>query len=161
MRGSELNPQQREQIIGAHLSGTKGKIISSQLGIPSSTIYDTINRYKKNGSPHPNTCPGRPKSLSDRDQRIVRRYVQKDRFAPLGNISNDINTHLTSTFHANTIRNYLHEMGLWSCTARKKPLLSNKQRLARLNWCRTKRDWDEEWKRIVWSDESRFALFES
>ena len=24
-----------------------------------------------------------------------------------------------------------------------------------------KKNWNDEWKRIVWSDESRFALFES
>jgi transposase len=161
MRGPELSPQQRVQIIGAYLSGTKGVVIATQLDIPLSTVYDTINRYKKNGSPHPDTRPGRPKSLSECDKRLIRRYVQKDRFAPLGNISNELNTQLTSTLHANTIRNYIHEIGLGSCVARKKPLLSNKQRLARLNWCKAKRDWEEEWKQIVWSDESRFALFET
>ena len=161
MRSFELSPQQREQIIGAHLSGIKGIVIATQLDIPSSTVYDTINRYKKTSSPHPDTRPGRPKSFSERDKRLLQRYVKKDRFAPLGNISSKFNTQLNTTFHENTIRNYLHEVGLESCAARKKPLLSNKQRLARLRWCRAKRDWDEEWKQIIWSDESRFALFES
>jgi DNA-directed RNA polymerase specialized sigma24 family protein len=47
MRGQELSPQQRERIIGAHLLGTKGIIIATQLSIPSSTVYDAIKRYKK------------------------------------------------------------------------------------------------------------------
>jgi transposase len=161
MRGQELSPQQREQIIGAHLSGTKGIIIATQLNISSSTVYDTIKRYKKKNSPHPDTRPGRPKSFSERDKRLLQRHVRKNRFAPLGSISNDINTQLGTTFHANTFRSYLHEVGLESCVARKKPLLTKKQSLARLNWCKEKRNWDEEWKQITWSDESRFALFES
>jgi hypothetical protein len=30
-----------------------------------------------------------------------------------------------------------------------------------LRWAREKRNWEDEWKQIVWSDESRFAIFES
>ncbi|CAB4382599.1 unnamed protein product [Rhizophagus irregularis] len=31
----------------------------------------------------------------------------------------------------------------------------------RLRWSKDKKNWQEEWKQVVWSDESRFALFES
>ena len=30
---------------------------------------------------------------------------------------------------------------------------------ARLGWCKERRAWDEEWKKVVFSDESRFCLF--
>ena len=34
-------------------------------------------------------------------------------------------------------------------------------RTDRLKWCKEKKNWAEEWKQVVWSDESRFALFQS
>ena len=50
MRGKELNDEQREQILGAYLAGAKEPKISSKLGIAMTTVYDTINRYKKTGT---------------------------------------------------------------------------------------------------------------
>ena len=64
MRGNELSEAQRERIISAYLSGTKQTVISTQLGIPSSTVNDTIRRYKKTGSAIPEKRPDRPKSLT-------------------------------------------------------------------------------------------------
>jgi len=56
--GKELSPQQCDQIIGTHLSGIKGVIIATQFNIPTQTIYNTINRYKKTNTPHLKLCPG-------------------------------------------------------------------------------------------------------
>ena len=71
MRGNELSEAQRERIIGAFLSGTKQTVISTQLGILSSTVNDTIRRHKKTGSAIPEKRPGRPKSLTQRDKRTL------------------------------------------------------------------------------------------
>ena len=68
MRGNELSEAQRERIIGAYLSGIKQTVISEKLGIPTSTVYDTIKRYKDTGSAILEKCPGRPKSLIQRDK---------------------------------------------------------------------------------------------
>ena len=63
MRGNELSEVKRERIIGAFLSGVKQMVISTQLGIPTSTVNDTIKQYKETGSAIPKKCPGRPKCL--------------------------------------------------------------------------------------------------
>ncbi|CAG8745043.1 9072_t:CDS:2 [Rhizophagus irregularis] len=68
----ELSETLRERVIGAYLSGTKQIDISVQLGIPASTVNDTIKRYKKTGSATPEKCPGRPKMLTERDTRVLR-----------------------------------------------------------------------------------------
>ncbi|PKK72751.1 hypothetical protein RhiirC2_776824 [Rhizophagus irregularis] len=70
----------REQIIGVYLSGVKQKIISTQLDIPTSTVSDTIKRYKEMGS----TIPEK------RD------------------ITNRLNSSLNTTLHISTVRRYLH-----------------------------------------------------
>ncbi|CAB4389996.1 unnamed protein product [Rhizophagus irregularis] len=161
MFGKELLEALRERVIGSYLSGTKQRIISVQLGIPASTVNDTIKRYKKTGSATPEKRPGRPKMLTERDTHVLRRVVHANRFSPLGDITDRLNSSLNATFHHNTVRKYLHNEGLGSYTARKKPLLTKKHRSDRLRWSREKKNWEEEWKQVVWSDESRFALFES
>src|SRR3954470_17234066 len=47
----ELTNDQQSEIIGAYKCGVKGSIIIEKLGLSSSTVYDTIDRYNKTGSP--------------------------------------------------------------------------------------------------------------
>ncbi|CAG8785833.1 10228_t:CDS:2, partial [Dentiscutata erythropus] len=138
MRGNKLTNEQRDQIIGAYLAGSNAPKILAALSIACTTVYETINRYKKTGSPYPKKRSGRSKVLSSRDQRPLQRIVLKDRFSSFNKVTNELNLNFNTTYHLNTIRNYLHNLGL-----------------------RAKRSWNKEWKRIVWSDESRFALFRS
>jgi hypothetical protein len=53
-------------------------------------------------------------------------------------------------------------MGIYSRIAVPKPLLTEKQRENRLNWCIERQNWSiKKWKTVIWSDESRFTLFEN
>ena len=43
---------------------------------------------------------------------------------------------------------------------RRIPMLTRKQVLDRVNWCKKRKQWGvEEWKRVIFSDESTFELF--
>ncbi|EXX56427.1 hypothetical protein RirG_216340 [Rhizophagus irregularis DAOM 197198w] len=127
MFGKELSETLRERIIGSYLSGIKQCIISEELGVPKSTVNDTIKRYKKTGFATPEKCPGHPKMLTKRDTQTLQRIVCKDRLSPLGDITNRLNSSLNTNFHHNTVRKYLHNEGLGNYTAQKKPLLTRKQ----------------------------------
>ncbi|CAH1768419.1 13365_t:CDS:2, partial [Entrophospora sp. SA101] len=77
MHRKELSVAQREQIIGAYISGVKQKVISAQLDIPTSTINDTIKQYKETGFATPEKCPSCPKLLTQfrkylHDEGLVR-----------------------------------------------------------------------------------------
>ncbi|GFV53023.1 transposable element Tc1 transposase [Trichonephila clavipes] len=51
-------------------------------------------------------------------------------------------------------------MGFGSCRPTRVQLLNARHRAAHLTWAREHRDWSvEDWKRVAWSDESRFRLF--
>ena len=75
----ELSSELREQIIGAYHVESNASAIASTLAIPKQTVRDTINRFKKTGFPHPVKRTGRPKNLSKRDQRSLKRIVKKHR----------------------------------------------------------------------------------
>ena len=81
------------------------------------------------------------------------------RHKTLGEITNEVNARLNTTLCKNTVRKYMAKAGFSNRAACKKPLLRKKNVKARLEWCKERRAWDEEWKKVVFSDESRFCLF--
>ncbi|CAB5202695.1 unnamed protein product [Rhizophagus irregularis] len=163
MHGKEVSKTHRKRIIGAYLSGIRQRVISTQFGIPTSTVNDIIKKYKETGSTEPKKRSRRPKVLTERDTQALKRIIRTrdwNRFCN-SDVTNRLNTSLDATLHHNTIRSCLHSEGLGSYTVRKKPHLTAKHRTDRLKWCKEKKNWIEEWKQVVWSDESRFALFQS
>ncbi|CAG8695455.1 5550_t:CDS:1, partial [Cetraspora pellucida] len=68
MCGNELTNEQRDQIIGAYLAGSNAPKISAALSIACTTVYETIDHYKKTGFPYPKKRSGRSKALSSCDQ---------------------------------------------------------------------------------------------
>jgi len=58
-----------------------------------------------------------------------------------------------------TIARVLAEEGLPSRVAAKKPFLSDRHRAARLAFAKMHKDWSvEDWKRVLWTDESTFEI---
>jgi len=158
-RRKELSSEQRGEIIGAYRCGTKPATIARTLGFIPSTVYDTISRYKRTSSAQTNPRPGRPQSLGKRGKRVVRRTVLKGRFKALAEITDEVNASLDTTLCEDTVRKYIAETKLSSRVACEKPFLRKETVKARLQWCKEHQAWDEEWKKVVFSDESPFHLF--
>ena len=56
----------------------------------------------------------------------------------------------------------LQGLGLNSRVALGKPLISDANRIKRLKFAREHKDWTlDQWKKVMWSDESRLTLFQS
>ena len=61
-----------------------------------------------------------------------------------------------------TVSRWLHEIGLYARSPRKKPLISKKNQAARLAFANKHVTWSEEdWQKIFFSDESKFNVFGS
>jgi hypothetical protein len=59
-----------------------------------------------------------------------------------------------------TVQRRLRQVGLEGCVAIRKPLLRSVNKVKRLNWAKEHRNWTEDdWKKVLWSDESKFELF--
>ena len=44
---------------------------------------------------------------------------------------------------------------------KKKPLVTEKNKKIRLEWCKRMKNWKEEWDRVVFSNESRYLIFKN
>ena len=61
-----------------------------------------------------------------------------------------------------TVKRRLITAGLNGRIARRKPLLLPRHKITHLEWAKAHAQWtDDMWKRVVWSDESKFNIFKS
>jgi len=109
---------------------------------------------------HSSTTPvsGRPKVLSDQDRRQMVHWIKSGKARDGGDIHKWLCPHVSSS----TVRLALCEEGLFGRIRCKKPYLPDKAVKYRFNWARAVADWSlEEWKKVIFSDESKFNLFGS
>ena len=156
----ELTEFERGVIIGGWIFGHSEREIEEKTGQPKTTIHDTIERYRETGTATPVPRTGRPPILNDRDKRHLVRIIRSDRQQTTRQVHNNFVETTGTAVSFSTIKRALYDAGYNSRVAARKPLISPKNRLDRLQWCRNHKTWDgEEWKKVIWSDESRFTLF--
>ena len=161
-KGTELTDFERGFIIGASSFGVTEDEIGEKLGRSRNTVHTVIAKYKENRATTVAKRSGRPCILTERDERQLKRIVKSDCKQPLSVIRENLAESSGTVVSKSTIRRKLCDMGYNSRIAVHKPLLSNKNIKDRLAWAKKKGDWSlEDWKKVVWSDESRFTLFQN
>jgi len=102
---------------------------------------------------------GRPKALTSEEAKDLYKLSQKNPFDDAGDLVKKLYQLHGKRLTRPTIRAYLKQRGIGAYSAICKPSLSVAQRRARLQWARTYRDWDaDEWRRVIFSDESTVSL---
>ncbi len=95
-------------------------------------------------------------------QRRMGRLVRDDRRATVTQITTRYNQGIQNGISERTTRRNLKQMGYSSRRPHRGPLLSAKNRKRRLQFAQAHQNWTiEDWKNVVWSDESRFLLWHS
>src|SRR5581483_2243341 len=159
---TDLTEAERNQIIGLFKGGsTKANIIKT-LGFSKTTVYRTIRLYCEGKSLETQLRSGRPKLLNNDHQKSLKSIVKKNNHQSAEQIKNKLQRKTEMQVFTRTIRRNLHELNIFSRIPACKPLLNDKQRENRLNWCIEKKDWSiNKWKSVIWSDESRFTIFKN
>src|SRR6266511_3164155 len=155
----ELTDFERGEIISLWKADFSTRNIEKVLGHSQKTISNIIIKYQDEGMIITAQRSGRPKILSDQDKRHLIRTVKKDRNIAIEELTDKFNKSLTISVSTSTVRNYLHQEGYFGKVKKKKPFISESNRKKRLGWYRVRKDWKEEWDKIIFSDESRFELF--
>ncbi|GBB85332.1 hypothetical protein RclHR1_01190008 [Rhizophagus clarus] len=157
----ELTEFERGEVIGLWKGGHTERNINEILDIPKTTIHNTIMDYKNSEKISAAPRSGRPPKLTERDLRHLSKIIKEDRQQSLEEITKKISECLLSPVSNNTVRHVLHSEGYFGRAGKRKPLVSEANRKKRLAWCRERKEWDTEWDTIIWSDESRFLLFQN
>jgi len=148
---------QRWQIIGMHQTGMSCRAIGAQLNINHTVISRLIRKHTDFGEVKDARRSGRPRKTTDRDDRALVRQARRSPKSTCTQLRHG--WHPFNRVSISTIRRRLNFTGLRARRPIRRPLVTNQHRHARLAWCQARARWNlRTWRRIHWSDESRFLL---
>jgi transposase len=161
-RATELTDFERGIIVGLHLGGKHThQEIAAIVRRSKGAVQGVIERYIDGGFTTATQRSGRSSKLSKRDERQLVREVKKDRSITLEPLTEAFNKSLTISVSSRTVQRTLHNYGFYSRVAKKKPLVTEKNKKIRLEWCKRMKNWKEEWDKVIFSDESRYLIFKN
>ena len=161
VKNKELSTFQRDENFGLHKGKHSQRDISKILNVPRTTIQSILKSWLGNNYTNDIPLSGRPRKLTNRDLRSLRTTLKKSRWATLSTITDQFNADvIPKRVSTKTISRRLHEMGCYARVPKRKPLISIRNKKRRLVFYQTQKLWDlSHWKNLIWSDESRFKLF--
>lgn len=158
-KGRNISIDIKERIVSAYKSGIKQCEISRRLSVTKSVVSKTIANFKRRGMVFNRKSPGRPRKTSRRDDKRIKRLAMVDPFKPATKIKAELDVIHVST---RTIQRRLTEANFSVCRPAKKPLLSKKNIEARMLFARRHEHWTvRDWKKVLFSDESKYSIFGS
>ncbi len=113
-----------KEIIYLHKKGEGYKKISKALLISQNTVAKVVQTFKKDGTATiSQRRPGRPRTLTPRQERLLMRRVEENRHASSLQLSKEVESQTGVTISRDTIWRTLQRNGMHGCRPRKKPLL--------------------------------------
>lgn len=136
--------------------------IAKDLAVSKSMVYNAIRVYTSTGSIQNPPRSNPPRKTTQQDDRAMARISKKMPFSTASDVLRELEPDLQQSISVRTVRRRLNEFGLRGCIARRKPLVSTTNLMKRLKFAKLHRDKSVSfWKRILWSDESKFNMFGS
>jgi len=159
-RGKPIGIEMRSRIVTLHEEGYSIRQISGRVGIPKSTVKDTIHNFEQRASLKYLNRPGPSRSTSHAEDQHIKLISKRNRKLTAPEIAAEFNRGRDKALSVSTVKRRLQEAGLHGRVAVRKPLLRRGNRQKRLEWARTHRQWTmENWKNVLWTDESKFEIF--
>lgn len=136
--------------------------ISKKVGYSKSSVAEFLKKYDLTRSVERKTGSGPRRKTSSAEDRLLKRMSLQDRFKTAEHIRKEFVEASGTVVSTRTVRRRLRAAGLCGRSPAKKPLLTKKMREKRLKWARDHENWTEgDWKKVIFSDESKFNIFGS
>jgi len=154
--------QIRERVIKFSENGKCSREIASLLSIGKSTVNDIIARYRAGYGLEDRPRSGRPRKTSKKVDRVIKRKSTADVRKTAAQIVRELQDENLADVSRSTVTRRLHDVRLFGRIGIRKPLISKKNRKARLQFAKIHKNWTvKDWKKVAFSDESKFNLFGS
>ncbi|GFW14022.1 transposable element Tcb2 transposase [Trichonephila clavipes] len=120
------------------------------------TTLETISNYRNS---YPGFSSGRPRGTTPADDRYIVLQARRNRRQTAGEIARHTTQATGRPISRFTVARRLHGGGLFARRPVRCVPLTPAHRRRRSLWCREHRNWrDNEWGRVLFTDESRFSL---
>ena len=155
-----LSQIQRERAIGMLNAGMRPINVARNFNVHLSTITRLRERFRTTGRTEDHPRSGRPRCTTQRQDQYLTLTHLRDRFRPATVTAATTRGRRNRRISSQTVRNRLHERGLYARRPYTGSVLTPRHRHARLLWAAAHQRWRRnQWNQIVFSDESRFSLF--
>ena len=161
VKHTHLSEFEKGEIFAMYSHNYSTTEIANFIGRGWSTVRMWIKRWEEEHNFETKPRSGRPRVTLPGEDRLVKIVSLQDPNLTAVSIAaiirdNDDNPKASAV----TIRRRLISFGIYARRRRKKPLLSPANIKARLAWAKAHQDWTvEQWRKVLWSDESPFMLF--
>ena len=148
-----LSTAKRDRIVTLLNSGTSAHDIHHLTGASTGAISNICGEY----CPElPKSSGGRPRKLTAANINYAKRIIQMRKADNAVQVTKAFKDVTNQSISSQTVHHNLREIGLRPMVKRKRPLLTARHRRERLQWAERCKEYTmEDWKRIVWSDETK------
>jgi transposase len=149
-----LSPAELDNVLCLIDAGHSACYIAQKTGLS----IPTVTRYRSQYRPDiPTSLGGRPSKLSPADVRHAIRLISSGKAENASQVTRSLQTVTNQSLTSQTVRNHLKSAGLKAVVKKKRPILSKRHRIARLDFATAHLHWTvADWMRILWSDEVKF-----
>jgi transposase len=141
--------------------GEKYHIIAEKMGCSPSCVYKVVKKINTFGTARNLIRSGRKRCTTKRTDDRIATNVAKNRRITAKEIKKDLQS-VNINCSESTIKRRLRERHFFGGIARKKPAISEKNRIKRLAFAKKYLNMPPAfWNKIIWSDESKFELINS
>ncbi|GFS88916.1 transposable element Tcb2 transposase [Trichonephila clavipes] len=140
-------------------SGQTQRIVADAVGVARSVVVRLWNRFQETGNVRRQPGAGRPRATTSTDDRYIQLTARRNRTENATQLQRQLLLATGRMVSSQTVRNRLHEGGLYA----RRPMvcipLTSRHRAARRRWAAEHRDWEQhDWSQVLFTDESRFSL---
>uniref|UniRef100_A0A8C5MUE3 Transposase Tc1-like domain-containing protein n=1 Tax=Leptobrachium leishanense TaxID=445787 RepID=A0A8C5MUE3_9ANUR len=161
MRSKELSLSVKQAIIRLKKQIKPIREIARTLGMVKTTVWNILKKKERTGELSNTKIPGRPRKTMVVDDRRNLSLVKKTPFTTVGQIKNTLQE-VGVCVSKSTMKRRLHQSEYRGFTTRCKPLVSLKNRKARLEFAKQHLTKPSQfWNKILWTDETKINLYQS
>jgi len=157
-----LSQNERVQAIAMLMQGQSQRDVARYFRVHESTIGRLKTRFNGTGSVADQARTGRPRVTTPRQDRAIRLAHLRNRHLTATETARQTLGTNNRTIHPKTVRNRLREVDLRARRPYVGLPLNDQRRARRMNWLRAhaQRVFPmRQWRRVLFTDESRFTLF--
>lgn len=152
-------PEEVSQIIILLREGYSQREVAEILNTNKSVVQRAAARFRNTGSFKRRPGQGAKRKTTRREDRFIELQSLRKRFVTSRELKNDLRLATGTEISTKTVRRRLKEVNVSARKPATGPILTATHKRNRLNFCRNHQGWDEEqWKSVLFSDESRFLL---
>ncbi|GFV94328.1 HTH_Tnp_Tc3_2 domain-containing protein [Trichonephila clavipes] len=149
----------RDRIIGKLEEGRSVKSVAAEFGIAHSIVSRIWRQFQTTGTAIRGSSSGRPRGTTPLDDRYIVLQARRNRRQTAGEIARHTTQATGRPISRFTVARRLHGGSLFARRPVRCVPLTPAHRRRRSLWRREHRNWrDNEWGRVLFTDESRFSL---